>query len=293
MADYAKLLALGYDCNRTRHAYYRQLRLLHNHFQCDPRLITEEQVRDYLLHLKFNKGWKPSSLRQAVACMRLFFEQCLHLPPWTVFSQVRTKDNRTLTTVLTREEVRALLTCIRLRRYHTPIKLIYCCGLRLSECLNLTIHDIKGDENKLIIRNGKGKQDRVVPLPASMLEDLRKYYRFHRHPRLLFPNVGRGSDDPATMAERMHAATQPMPHSSLQRLMVAAGRELNIPGATPHGLRHSYATHLIEAGASLHGVQRLLGHRQIETTMIYLHLTHQSEENTLALVEDLCHRLPR
>lgn len=158
--------------------------------------------------------------------------------------------------------------------------------------MSLTIHDIKGAENKLIIRDGKGKQDRVVPLASGMLEDLRRYYRVHKNPLYIFPNVGRGSNEPGAVTQRMHRATQPMPHGSLQRLMVAASKELNIPGATPHGLRHSYATHLIEAGAGLHSVQRLLGHRKIETTMVYLHLTNQSEENTLALVEDLCKQLP-
>ena len=83
---------------------------------------------------------------------------------WTVFSQIRTKDHDTLPAVLTRQQVHDLLAHIRLRRYRTPLKLIYCCGLRLSECLGLTIHDIKGRENKLFIRNSKGHQDRVVPL---------------------------------------------------------------------------------------------------------------------------------
>ena len=82
-----------------------------------------------------------------------------------------------------------LLGSVRLRRYRTPIKLIYCCGLRLGECLSLTIHDILGEERKLVIRNSKGHQDHVIPLPALMLEDLRKYWSFHRHPRWLFPQA--------------------------------------------------------------------------------------------------------
>ena len=95
-----------------------------------------------------------------------------------------------LRAVLTRQQVHDLLGSVRLRRYRTPIKLIYCCGLRLGECLSLTIHDILGEERKLVIRNSKGHQDRVIPLPALMLEDLRKYWSSHRHPRWLFPNVG-------------------------------------------------------------------------------------------------------
>lgn len=194
---------------------------------------------------------------------------------------------------MTREQVKLLLRHIRLRRYRTPIKLIYCCGLRLSECLNLTIHDILGKENKLWVRNGKGNQDRMVPIPTPMVEDLRNYYRFHRHPLLLFPNVGRGTQSPDEMRWRMRWAREPIPIGSLQRLMVVARKELNLPGATAHTLRHSYATHLLEMGASLHNIQHLLGHKQINSTMVYLHLTHRCEQDTLRMAHLLCEGLPR
>ena len=293
MARYAKLLALRHDCNRTRHAYYHQLRILQEHFRCDPQLLTEDQIREYLLFLKFKKHWKPNTMRQAVACLKAFFQDLLGQEPLAVFSQIRTRDLDSLPVVLTRDQVRSLLSHIRLRRYRTPIKLIYCCGLRLSECLSLTIHDIKGEEGKLLIRQGKGLKDRVVPIAHDMLEDLRTYYRFHRNPLLVFPNAGRGIQNGSELRTRMHAAGTPMPHCSLQRLLVLARKELNIPDATVHTLRHSFATHLIESGASLHTVQRLLGHKKIDTTMVYLHLTHQSREDTRVLIEALCQGLPR
>ena len=94
--------------------------------------------------------------------------------------------------MLTRQQVIDLIGLIRLRRYRTPIKLIYGCGLRLSECLALTIHDIAGAENKLFIRDSKGHRDRVVPLPTPLWQELRRYWSFHKHPLLIFPNVGRG-----------------------------------------------------------------------------------------------------
>jgi site-specific recombinase XerD len=91
----------------------------------------------------------------------------------------------------------------------------------------------------------------------------------------------------------MRAATGPMPCSSLQRLVILARQALNLPAASVHSLRHSFATHLLEAGAHLHTIQQLLGHRQITTTMVYLHLTHQSTRDALQLMEQLCQGLPR
>jgi integrase/recombinase XerD len=293
MARLADFLALRYDANRTRHAYYRQVRLIHEYFACDPALITEAQLRDYFLFVKLKKHWKPKSIRQAVAAAKMCFVDLLGKPDWKVFSQIRTKDHATLPAVLTRQQVHDLLAHIRLRRYRTPLKLIYCCGLRLSECLGLTIHDILGKENKLIIRQGKGLKDRVVPLPTAMYQELRRYWAFHHHPLLIFPNVGRGDRNPKALAERMRTATRPMPPSSLQRLLIIARKELNIPAASPHSLRHSFATHLLEAGAHLRTIQELLGHTQITTTMVYLHLTHQSTQDALRLMDELYKGLPR
>ena len=291
MKRFAEFLALRYDCNRTRYAYYRQLRLLHEHFHSDPAALGEDQLRDYFLYVKLEKQWFPKTVRQCRAATQMFYTQMLGQDAWTVFSQVRTKDHDLLPAVLTREEVHRLLAHIRLRRYRTPLKLIYCCGLRLSECLDLTIHDIKGAENKLVIPKGKGQHGRVVPLPTLMVEELRRFWVIHRNPLLLFPNAGRGTNE--HVAERMRVATRPMPHSSLQRLLVLARKELNLPAASVHSLRHSFATHLLEAGAHLHTIQKLLGHQQINSTMIYLHVTHQTTQDALRLMDGLCQGLPR
>lgn len=292
MAQFADLLALRYDANRTRHAYYRQMRLVHEHAGCDPVGITEPQLRDYYLYVKLEKGWKPKSIRQCVAASRMFFVDLVGHEDWRVFGQVRTRDHDTLPAVLSRQQVHDLLAHVRLRRYRTPLKLIYCCGLRLNECLSLTIHDIRGRENKLLVRNSKGHRDRVVPLPTSLWRELQRYWSFHRNPLLIFPNVGRGDRDLRSVAVRMHKADCPMPPSSLQRLLVVARKQLDIPGASIHSLRHSFATHLLEAGAHLHTIQRLLGHKQITSTMVYLHLTHQSTRDALELMDGLCRDLP-
>ncbi len=293
MAEFAKLLNLRYDSGRTRHTYYRDMRLVHEHLACDPAAVTESQFRDYILHVKNVKQWKPKTIRQTAASARVFYIEMLERDDWRVFSQIKTKDHDELPLVLTRGQVQQLLRHVRLRRYRIPLKLIYCCGLRHSECCSLTIHDVQRADNKLWIRGAKGTKDRMVPISDLMLEDLTNYWKFHRHPYLFFPSAGRGGNDPKKVAQRMHGAKRPMPHNSLQRLMVVARKELNFPDVCPHTLRHSFATHLIEGGASLHTVQKLLGHSQINTTMVYLHTTHQTEQNTLQLVTDLSRDLPR
>jgi integrase/recombinase XerD len=293
MEAYAQLLALRYDCVRTRHSYYRQLGLITAHSRIDPALITEAIVQAYLVMLKIERQWRPKSLRQAVAALRLFFQVQLGLPPWKVFSQIQLKDHRELPTVLSRAQVTDLIGHIRLRRYRTPVKLIYCCGLRLSECLGLTVHDILADEKLIIVRDGKGNKDRTVPLPEGMIEELRAYWLVHRNPLLIFPNVGRGSHDLKSMAARMHRATTPMPANSLQRLLVVARKQLNLPDATPHTLRHCFATHLLDAGINLRSLQGLMGHANISTTEIYLHLSQQNDRQALDLIGNLYSALPK
>ena len=292
MRRFAELLVLRFNAPRTRHSYYRQMRLIHEFCDADPAAITEDGLRNYILHVKTVKRWKPKTIRQSAAAAKLFFIELMEHGEWKIFSQIRTKDEKSLPAVLTREEVIQLLRHVQLRRYRIPLKLIYCCGLRVSECLSLTIHDIDGKGGKLWIRKGKGHKDRMVPLSPTMVKDLRRYYAFHKHPLLIFPGVGRGRCALEDVARRMQQAPRPIPVSSLERLLVAARKELNIPVCTPHTLRHSFATHLVEAGASLHTVQALLGHSDIDTTMIYLHLTHRSEQDSRALVEKLCRELP-
>lgn len=293
MKRFAELLALRCPSVRTRHSYYRDMRLIHEFCQCDPKHISEQQLRDYFLFVKTVKKWKPKTIRQTVASAKIFFVQLIEHEDWKIFSQIKTKDLEELPNILSREEICQLFRHIRLRRYRVPLKLIYCCGLRLAECLSLTIHDIQGDQNKLWVRHGKGGKDRLVPIATPMVEDLRAYWKVHRNPLLLFPNVGRGHSTPETVARRMHEATAPMPYSSLQRLMLKARKELNFEKISVHTLRHSYATHLAEGGATPHTIQILLGHAQITTTIKYLHLTHHSEQHSLQLAEELCRGLPR
>lgn len=285
--DYARFLGINKKSPRSRHAYYRQVRKLMEHFDADPATLTEDQVRDYFLFLILEKHWQPASVRQAVAAFKAFYIDTLGQDPWPVFAEVNTSDNKTKPNCPTRCEIIRLLDQMHLQRYLTPTKLIYCCGLRLSECLSLTTHDIKRSEQKLIIHTSKGERDRVVPIAAKMINELGWYWKQHEHPILLFPSVGSGSPTPQAVCKRMGNATAPMSHSAIHNAIGMAAKRAGLKHANPRNLRHSFGTHFCQAGGNLLKLQRIMGHSNIQTTMVYLHLTHEIEESSLGLIEDL------
>jgi site-specific recombinase XerD len=169
------------------------------------------------------------------------------------------------------DEVQQILGSVYKPRYRNCLSTIYACGLRLNEGVSLQISDIDGERMLLHVRQGKGARDRYVPLPKAMLEMLRTFWTVHRHPILLFP--GRPSE-----REPYAAAVKPMSPSGVQRAMRAAVKACGIQKhATVHTLRHSYATHLLEAGVNLRLIQAYLGHSSPKTTARYTHVTRPAE----------------
>lgn len=182
--------------------------------------------------------------------------------------------------MLSREEVRALLACVHTAHNRAFLTTVYACGLRLQEALFLEVSDIDADRMMIHVHRGKGAKDRFVPLPHATLELLRAHWRNHRNARLLFPACGRDSRSAA-------AADTPMAKSSVQGAFRRAKFEAGIKkrAVSVHTLRHCYATHLLEAGVNLRVIQRDLGHSSLETTMVYLHLTHKGTEDAYALID--------
>jgi site-specific recombinase XerD len=178
------------------------------------------------------------------------------------------------------EEVRRLLGCIRLRHYRVCLSTIYGCGLRLLEGVQLQVRDIDSGRMLLHVRGGKGNKDRYVPLPEQSLSQLRRHWRRHRHPMWLFPG-------------REVSSNEPMDESGVQKAFRAALKDsgINKP-ASVHTLRHSYATHLLEAGVNLRLIQSYLGHDSLATTAIYTHLTHKIEVNAVETINQLMADLP-
>ena len=287
LKSYEDLLLLRAKRPRTLEEYGARVRLIGEHYGRDPVELSEPEVRDYLVFLIRDKKLRPSSIRQARAALRLFYERIVKVDGWTVFDEVRTKDTRPLPKVLTRGEVAAVLGALKVLRFIVVLRLIYACGLRLGEAVALTIGDVEGKAGRLHIRDGKGGKARFVPLPEAIYQDLRGYWATHRHPRFLFPATGRGwrvnrraTAEAQALALSAHQgqATARMSESSVQnafRLALAASGVTK--PASVHTLRHSYATHLLEEGVNIRVVSAYLGHASIEQTTVYLHLTEASE----------------
>jgi len=256
---------------KTQDSYVRAVRQLAEHYAKPPDQISQEELRQYLLHLHNVRRLSASSFTIALCGIKFCFEHTLGRE-WAVLDLARPPREKKLPVVLSTAEVRQVLGGLRQERYRVCLGTIYACGLRLQEGVRLQIRDIDSDRMVVHVRQGKGGQDRYVPLPQGLLEMLRRYWFTHRHTRWLFPAPTRAGVPPAT-------ATQPMSPSGVQRAFRAALQESGIQkAASVHTLRHSYATHLLEAGVNLRIIQAYLGHRSPQSTAIYTHLTRKVED---------------
>ena len=275
---------------RTKETYFHYVRKLAEHVQCDPSTLTQDHLREYFLFLRQHKKFGGSSMHLARASLRSFFRECLHLADgWTVFEEVQIRRPEPLPFVLSRAEVARVLAAVREPRFRACLRLIYQCGLRVGEAVRIEVGHIDGAGGRIHIRFAKGGKDRYVPITPPMLDELRAWWQQHRHPRFLFPSPGRGwADRRESLSQTMGRASEPMSVSSVQMAFRLARAASGVKAqSTPHTLRHSYATHLLEEGASIRSLSAYLGHESIETTAIYLHLTAVSEAKTQAALAAL------
>jgi integrase/recombinase XerD len=256
---------------KTQDAYVRAVRQLAEHYGKSPDRISEEELRQYLLYLKNDKQVTSSTLNVTLNGIKFFYQYTLRRE-WPTFDLVRSPREKKLPVVLSAAEVRRILGCLYRPRYRACLTTIYSCGLRLQEGVHLQVRDIDGDRMVVHVRKGKGAKDRYVPLPTPTLKMLRQHWSTHRHPRWLFPASVRMNLPPS-------AAIRPIHVSSVQKAFKAALQESGVQKpATVHTLRHSYATHLLEAGVNLRIIQAYLGHSSPKTTALYTHLTRKAED---------------
>ena len=235
-----------------------------------PDEVTIEEMRNYFLYLINERELSQSSVMQAICGLKFFAEKVLK-QEWVHYGIPFVRKEKKLPVVLSREEVYLLLSHVQREPHRVCLSLLYACGLRLKEGVGLKVKDIDSRRMMIHIRQGKGKKDRYVPLPEATLEMLQSFWKSHRHPVLLFPG-------PLPAGAEWSAVMQPMHESTVQKAMKHAIRRSGIKkDATPHTLRHSWATHLLEAGVNIRLIQKWLGHNQLSTTMMYTHLTRAAE----------------
>lgn len=271
----------GYS-ERTVGSYVSWVARLAKHFAAPPDRLTEDQLRSYLLHLTGERRLAPASLTVALSSLRFFYEQTLGRR-WTILDVARPRREKKLPVVLSRAEVWRVLAAVRTPAYRLCLTTIYLCGLRLMEGTTLHVAHVDSARGVLHVHRGKGGTDRLVPLPRAALALLRAHWRTHRNPLWLFPaprrRPFRASNDPAV---------GPIGHSSLQKAFVRAVKQSGVTKrAHVHTLRHSYATHLLEAGVSLTLIQEYLGHTSPNTTAIYTHVTRELRDTARDPINEL------
>ncbi len=268
----------------TQEAYARAVRQLAEHYGKSPQRISDEELRQYFLHLTNVKQLSSSTIKVALYGIKFLFRHTLR-KEWPTLDLVRPRREKKLPVVLSVAEVRRVLGIVRRPRYRVCLSTIYACGLRLSEGVHVQVRDIDSDRMMVHVRKGKGAKDRYVPLPVPTLEMLRRYWCTHRHPEWLFPA-------PTKSGVPLSTATKPMSISGVQRAFKAALQESGIQKkATVHTLRHSYATHLLEAGVNLRVIQSYLGHSSPKTTAIYTHLTRKAEDLAVEAINRVMEKL--
>lgn len=285
---------------RTEQSYLRWIRdFILFHHKRHPAEMGPREIETFLSHLAVSRKVAASTQNQALSALLFLYRHVLHDKEIDEeLNAVRAKKAKCLPTVLSREEVNKIIACTP-TKHRLKVLLLYGSGLRVMECLRLRVKDIDFHENHIIIRDGKGFKDRVSVLPNSLhrplSEHLQKVQLQHEHdlaegfgsvylPYALsrkYPNAEREwiwqwvfpsnrlSEDPRTGIVRRHHCTASPVQRAVRQATKVAGVNKHVP---PHTFRHSFATHLLENGYAIRTVQELLGHKNVQTTMIYTHV---------------------
>ena len=253
--------------------------------------LPPERVLDFLIHLQDERKLKSSTINQAVCALRTFYRDHLAID-WDIWKKIHLKRDEPLPDVLTRKEVNRLLRTFRDARYRAYCTLVYQCGLRLNEAIRIKPTDVKGERLVIHITKTKVYKAREVPITPQMLQRLRDFWSFHRNEKWLFPGVGRGWKGAVlSLQQAMHRSVKPMSKASIWQAIKVAVAECGLSRShehiSTHTLRHSFATHMLEGGASLLQVAKYLGHSALKNTIRYLHVTEISEKKGRDALETL------
>jgi site-specific recombinase XerD len=251
-------LAIRNYSEKTKQCYVKALTGFAKYFNRPPDQLGLEEVRTYQVHLVHTRKLSWSYLKIVVSSLRFFFTVTLGRDFPLRYIPYPRKEKR-LPVVLSREEVAHLLASVANPKHHAILATIYATGARLSEASNLQVTDIDSKRMMVRIRQGKGHKDRYVPLSPVLLPELREYWKIDRPRAWLFP--GARIDLPMTRGAIGRMCRNACKRAGLTKIV------------SPHALRHSFATHLLEAGTNIRVIQELLGHGSLRTTGVYTHVS--------------------
>lgn len=222
--------------------------------------VTDKEIQDYLFYCKTEKKYSYSSMKQVIAAISYLYKKVFNKNiPEALNIELRKPS--TLPTVLSTKEISKILSVTKNLKHKTILLLIYSGGLRLGELLNLKISDVDSESMKIHIRQGKGKNERYIMLSENVLQLLREYYKIYKPKEFIIEGQKGGVYSP----------------KSVQSVFKASLKKAGInKKATVHSLRHSFATHLLDDGTDIRYIQELLGHKRLETTQIYTHVSSYS-----------------
>ena len=234
-------------------------------FGKSPELLGPEEIRSYLLHLVHKKKAARSTYRIALSAIRSLYRTTLK-KSWIVDGIEQARTEKKLPIVLSMDEVERFFEALVSLKHRATLMTAYSAGLRVSEVVSLRVTDIDSERMVIRVDQGKGRKERYVPLSKHLLVVLREYWKAARPDDYLFPGRGKSGHLSA------HAVQDACKH---------AAREAGLKKTTtPHTLRHSFATHLLEDGNDLRTIQLLLGHRNLNTTATYTHVSRKHLETT-------------
>jgi integrase/recombinase XerD len=254
----------------TIRAYLRCVAEFARYFHTSPEHLGPEHVRTYQLYLVQQKHVAWRTFKQIVCALRFFYHTTLGVT-WMIERIPHPRGQQKLPTVLSRPQIAAVLTAPRNLKQRAMLATLYGAGLRVSELCALQIPDIESQRMVIRIRQAKGQRDRLVMLSPRLLQLLRAYWKQYQPSLWLFPG---------------RTLTAPITHESVRSMCRHAGELAQVPyPVCPHLLRHSFATHLLEDGVDLRRLQLLLGHRRLDTTSLYLHVTSNTLQATPSPLE--------
>jgi integrase/recombinase XerD len=246
---------------KTQTAYLSAVTNLSKHFMRSPEEILQDDVEDYLLYLKKERKLSYSTRNQVISGLKFFFNQTLKDPDMQL-QLPRKKTPVKLPEVLSVDEVNRVITAPINIKHRMILMTAYSAGLRVSELVSLKLRHIISARMLILVEDGKGVKDRYTILSEKLLENLRNYWKSYRPTKWLFPSPN----------SQKHISC-----STAQKVFVRAKKKAGIPkGHGIHTLRHCFATHLLEAGYDITTIQKLLGHRHLSTTLIYLHVSKKA-----------------